>query len=130
MTMKRIAVIGINHNAHMGMSRLISKLRSSLHSPHLTFYQCGPSGWDLYNRVLGLNVDKIIVLDQFEGDADQRNQLSFLTINERILIIGIDPIYFTERALKPELRGELQQILFQIKRMIDQEISLDSVVEV
>lgn len=128
--MKRIAIIGINYNVHMGMTRLINKLRSSMTDSDIAFFQCGPSGWELYHQILNLNVEKIIVLDQFENEDTQRDQLNYLRINDKILILGIDPIYFAQRDLPPELKKQLEQIIFQVKRAIVQEISLDSIAHV
>lgn len=128
--MKRIAVIGINYNVYMGMTRLINKLRISMANSNISFFQCGSSGWELYNRILELNVDKIIVLDQFEGEEGHHDQLNYLRINDKILIVGIDPIYFAQRTLEPELKKQLEQITFQVKRAITQEISLDSIAHV
>lgn len=128
--MKRIAVIGINYNVHMGMTRLVNKLRASMADANISFFQCGSSGWELYSRILELNVDKIIVLDQFEVEEAEADQLNYLRINDRILILGIDPIYFAQRNLPPELKKQMEQIIFQVKRAIVQEISLDSVAQV
>lgn len=128
--MNKIAVIGIDHNYYKGMNRLIEKLRRSMKEQNLTFFQCGPSGWELYNRLLSLKVDKIIVIDQFESEEGDISEMNYITINEQILIIGINPIFFEKRILPKELKGRLEQIIFQIKRIILNEIALDSVVEV
>lgn len=128
--MKKVAVIGIDHNYYKGMNRLMDKLRRSMKEPNLSFFQCGPSGWELYNRLLSLKVDKIIVIDQFESDEGDLSEMNYITINDQILIIGIHPIYFEKRNLPPELKGKLEQITFQIKRIILEEIALDSAAQV
>lgn len=127
---RKIAVIGINYNSLMGMNRLLSKLRNSLHQPEVFFFQCGSSGSELYHKILQLNVDKIIILDQFAGEEDENVEINYLTINDRILIIGLDPIFFKERYLTGNVQKRFEQTIFQIRRLIINEIFLDSVAQV
>lgn len=127
---RKVAVIGINYNSLMGMSRLLNKLRNSLHYPEVFFFHCGSSGSELYHKILQLNVDKIIILDQFAGEEEGSLEVNYLTINERILIIGIDPIFFKERSLTGDLQKKFEQTIFQIRRMLVNEIFLDSVAQV
>ncbi len=124
--MKKIAVIGINHNKN-SMSRLIDKLRHSMQESNLTFYQCGSSGWDLYHHVLKLNSDKIIIIDQFEdcGEEDLA-KINYITINDQIIIVGINAIFFERKDISNNLKHKFEQIIFEIRRLILQEISLDS----
>lgn len=96
--------------------------------PDLIFSNCS-SGWDLYTWILKLKADKIIIIDQFEGDEDEDSKISYITINDRILIIGINPIFFVERTMPRDLKIEWEQIIFQIKRLILKEITLDPIAQ-
>ncbi|MCK4260706.1 MAG: hypothetical protein KAX49_17140 [Halanaerobiales bacterium] len=127
--MKKIIVIGINHNEY-GMNRLVDKLHHSIHETNISFYQCGSSGWDLYHKVLKLYSDKIIIIDQFDDCGEEEiSKINYITINERILIIGINSIFFGRKDLSCDLKSKLEQIIFQIRRLILKEISLDSCVQ-
>ncbi|AZR73585.1 hypothetical protein BBF96_09400 [Anoxybacter fermentans] len=122
---RKVAVIGINHK---GINILMNKLRRSMKDPDLIFSNCS-SGWDLYTWILKLKADKIIIIDQFEGDEDEDSKISYITINDRILIIGINPIFFVERTMPRDLKIEWEQIIFQIKRLILKEITLDPIAQ-
>lgn len=124
--MKKVAVVGINYASGIRMSRLIEKLRNSMKQYDLCFFICSSAGWELYQRILALDVDKIIVIDQLANEDDfssESSSFNCITINDRIMIIGIDPIFFQKKPLSDEGRLRLQQSIFQIRRMILGEIT-------
>ena len=123
---RKVAVIGIDYQQKNGIQRLIHKLRSSMRDPNLVFTNCSSSGWDIYHRILQLKVDKIIILDQFEDETE--SNINYLTINDSILIVGINPKFFKDK-ISPDLKKDWEQIIFQIKRLILKEISLDSIAQ-
>lgn len=127
---RKVAVIGINYNYSTSMTRLLNKLRNSMHESNVCFFQCGSSGAELYQKILRLEVDKIIILDQFSGEEEDNLDVNFLSINERILILGIDPRFFIQKSLTGEIQKKYEQIIFQVRRLILNEIFLDSVAQV
>ncbi len=124
---KSIAVIGVNYIPNMGIKRLIEKLQNTMREPDVRFLHCSSTSWDIYHKIIALNVDKIIIIDQFaDEDNDDPTSLNFITINDRILIVGINPVFFKQKSLPSHLGSGLQQIIFRIKRLILEEIALDS----
>lgn len=130
MMANRIAVLGVNYPPSMGMMRLLKKLQQTMKEPEVKFFSCSSTGWEIYQQIVRLNVDKIIILDQFSSEEDGHQNLNYLSIDEQILVIGIDPIFFAKKKLSTELTRSWEQIIFQVRKIILREVSLDLVVQV
>lgn len=126
---KSVVVLGVDYLPSLGMKRLLKKLQQSIKEPNVKFFSCNSTGWDIYQRIAKLAVDKIIILDQFKNEEDCTS-LNYISINQRILIIGIDPIFFTKKKLSADLTRSWEQIIFQVRKIILQEVFLDLIAQV